>query len=207
MILTDDLDAWKQYPQHHNWFNKLWLSEQLNYVCGPGGVPVVVPNTYVVRPVYNLRGMGISAQLMHLEPSNYTSVLPGYFWCEQFHGAQYSVDYTWRDNRWQQLNAMQGVNHPEQLWKFTRWTKTNKPITPPTICNVLQDCRYINIEYIEDKAIEVHLRVSPDPEQYSELIPVWANTEIQVSEDYTWIPHLDDGNGLLPEARLGFYAR
>ncbi len=31
--MNDD-QAWEKYPKHHKWFNKLWLAEELGYVCG-----------------------------------------------------------------------------------------------------------------------------------------------------------------------------
>ena len=49
-----DDEAWLKYPQHHKWFNKLWLSEQLNYVCGPSSVSVPEEKEYFVKPIYNL---------------------------------------------------------------------------------------------------------------------------------------------------------
>jgi len=50
----DDSEAYKKYPHHHKWFNKLWLSEKLGYKCGPGGVNVSRNDEYIVRPIMNL---------------------------------------------------------------------------------------------------------------------------------------------------------
>lgn len=207
MIIDDDVSAWRKFPHHHNWFNKLWLSEQLGYRCGPGGIPVPLPNTYVVRPIYNLRGMGLNASIQKLDPSDLTSVPPGYFWCEQFKGNQYSIDYKWKNNVWEQISAMQGINDLAQLYKFSKWVKTDKKINLPLLLNYLSDCEYINVEFIEDKIIEVHLRVSPDPTSYQELLPVWQGDEIDVPSGYTWIESKDDADNLLPQSRLGFYAK
>ena len=39
----DDISAYKKYPHHHKWFNKLWLSEKLGLsfigVKSPGSYP------------------------------------------------------------------------------------------------------------------------------------------------------------------------
>ncbi len=207
MIIDNDVDAWNKYPQHRKYFNKLWLSERLGYCCGPGGVPVPMLNNYIVRPIYNLRGMGLNASIQRLDPSDLTSVPPGYFWCEQFTGNQYSVDYKWKNNKWEQISAMQGINDLTQLYKFSKWIKTDKKIKLPLILNYLSDCEYINVECIEDKIIEVHLRVSPDPTSYQELIPVWQGDEIKIPDGYTWIESHDDADHLLPQTRLGFYAK
>jgi hypothetical protein len=205
-MIVDDVSAWQQYPQHHTWFNKLWLSEQLGYVCGPGGVPVPRTGWYVVRPIYNLRGMGLGAQLQQLEPTDLHSVPAGYFWCEQFVGTQYSADYVWRDGCWQQLQCMRAVNDRNKLYKFTSWHRVEKTLVLPELLNCLQDCAHINVEFIKNNIIEVHLRSTPDP-QYNELIPVWQNNEIEAPQGYVWIDSLDNADGLLPETRLGFYAK
>jgi hypothetical protein len=207
MIIDNDVDAWNKYPQHRKYFNKLWLSEKLGYCCGPGGIPVPSAGYYIVRPIYNLRGMGLNASIQQLSPSDLSSVPPGYFWCEQFKGNQYSIDYTWQNNKWEQISAMQGINNQNQLYKFSKWIKTNKEIDLPLLLNCLSDCEYINVEFIEDKIIEIHLRVSPDPTSYQELIPVWQGDTVNIPPGYIWIESKDDADHLLPQSRLGFYAK
>lgn len=207
MILNNDVSAWNKFPQHRIWFNKLWLSEKLGYLCGPGGVPVPIANNYVVRPIYNLRGMGLFATIEYLDPLNLTSVSPGYFWCEKFTGAQYSADYKWENNRWSQLSAMQGINQQELLYKFSKWIKTDKVLSVPRFFNDLKDCEYINIEFIEDQIIEVHLRASPDPKNYQELIPIWKGDNNTIPAGYTWVESADNADNLLPQSRLGFYVK
>ena len=57
----NDWRAWAKYPQHRNWFNKLWVADRLNYLCGPSGFPLPKTMMTIVRPVYNLNGMGAGA--------------------------------------------------------------------------------------------------------------------------------------------------
>jgi hypothetical protein len=108
---------------------------------------------------------------------------------------------------WEQISAMQGINDLTQLYKFSKWINTDKKIHLPILLNYLSDCEYINVEFIENKIIEVHLRVSPDPTSYQELIPVWQGDEINIPSGYTWIESNDDADNLLPQTRLGFYAK
>lgn len=206
MKLTDDISAWHAYPQHRQWFNKLWLSEQLGYSCGPGGVVVPQDGTYIVRPVYNLRGMGLGAELKYLTTQDLHSVHAGYFWCEQFTGSQYSIDYVWASG-WQQLAAFEGLNQQDCLYRFSSWTRSTHRVELPAALNVLQDCQCINVEFIGNEIIEVHLRISPDPQRYQHLIPVWSDTVTEMPDNYTWISSPDNADGLLPSTRLGFYAR
>ncbi len=58
----DDDDAYKKYQKHHKWFNKLYLAESLGYNCGPCGLAPDVSGWYMVRPIYNLYGMGAFAE-------------------------------------------------------------------------------------------------------------------------------------------------
>jgi len=207
-MITDDVSAWHAYPQHHQWFNKLWLSEHLGYVCGPGGVAVPKDGMYIVRPIYNLRGMGLGAQLKYLTTEDLRSVLAGYFWCEQFSGVQHSIDYVW-DSGWQQVAAFEGLNQPDCLYRFTSWTRCDEHYSTklPHQFNRLRDCTHINVEFIDNKIIEVHLRNTPDPQEYKHLIPVWGDETLAMPDGYTWISSPDNADGLLPNTRLGFYAR
>lgn len=204
-MITDDVSAWHKYPHHRNWFNKLWLSEQLGYCCGPGGVPVPEKNLYIVRPIYNLRGMGAGAKIKEITTEDLISVPPGYFWCEIFQGNHYSIDLEW-DNKWHLVSVFQGVNSPDKLYKFEKWIKKDLIWQAPSFLDTLQDCVYINVEVIGDKIIEVHLRTSPDP-NYTEIIPVWENEKISVSHEYTWIESFDDADGFIEQKRLGFFVK
>mgnify|MGYP001284431473 CR=1 FL=1 len=89
--MFDCNDAWLKYPQHHIWFNKLWLAEQLGYDCGPASVPVSKSGKYIVRPIYNLRGMGLGTYVTELHPNTVDDIQPGYFWCEYFEGTHKTV--------------------------------------------------------------------------------------------------------------------
>ena len=88
-----DEDAWLKYPHHHNWFNKLYVAEQMGYYCGPCGFAPSRSDYYIVRPIYNLGGMGVGTSIQYIEADDYTMVPPGYFWCEILLGKQYSATY------------------------------------------------------------------------------------------------------------------
>ena len=89
--VNNDVDAWSIYPRFTSWYNKLWLSERLRYKCGPAGVRVPAKGTYIVRPIYNLLGMGLGAKYMFLSPDyKENQIPPGHFWCEKFEGFHYS---------------------------------------------------------------------------------------------------------------------
>jgi hypothetical protein len=74
----------------------------------------------------------------------------------------------------------------------------------------LADIEKINVEYIDNKIIEVHLRTSPDPD-YNELIPVWKGDEEVVDKytklGYDYIISYDDAEGFLDLPRVGFLVK
>lgn len=224
--MKDD-DAYLKYPQHRKWFNKLWLSEKFGYKCGPAGVAVPEDGVYVVRPIYNLSGMGFGASLKKIEAGDYTKVPAGYFWCEYFEGKHYSATYEWeydRDNimgKWKQpwkgKSCWEGINFPLNLSKFTEWKRSDYIPHVPDALVELSDVKRINVEFIDDKVIEVHLRESPDP-QYEHIIPIWKSDadlyEGQISKvahyqmhGYKYIHDFDDADGQLKDPRLGFLVK
>ena len=98
--MTEDFEAWEKYPQHHKWFDKLYLAELMGYKCGPTGTAPDVTDHYVVRPIYNLSGMGVGAKIVKIDAGDFTKVPPGYFWCEFMPGIQYSATYQWLEGSW-----------------------------------------------------------------------------------------------------------
>jgi hypothetical protein len=208
--LIHDFEAWEKYPHHHKWFNKLYLAELMGYKCGPTGLAPDVTDHYIVRPIYNLSGMGVGSKVIKIEAGDATKVPPGYFWCEFIAGIQYSATYEFVDGRWKSISCWQGTNDINNLSRFVSWIRSTYKPKVSSQFNELHDVGRINIEFIGDKPIEVHLRESPDP-NYDELIPVWAdnsvNKEAYLSRGYRYIESYDDANGFLEIPRIGFLVK
>ena len=212
MIEQDD-QAYLKYKRYRKWFNKLYVSEILGYDCGPSGIAPTKSGKYVVRPIYNLSGMGVGAEVKEIEAGDISKTPPGYFWCEFFEGNQYSVDYEFIHGlvgEWRPLSCYRGVKNETNLSKFTSWHKDDYYPDVPRQFNELSEVRIINIEFIEDKPIEVHLRKSPDP-KCEDFVPIWS--EDQETLDfftelgYTYIESYEDADGFLETPRLGFMIR
>lgn len=201
-----DEDAWLKYPKHHKWFNKLYVADHFGYDCGPAGVSVKRPGNYVVRPVYNLAGMGLNAAVLYLTPNDTHLIQPGYFWVEYFKGTHYSIDYVRKDGVFQQVVNYIGLNRPENLSAFTSWTQTDYQYPLPNSLKDLDvDC--INLEAIDDKIVEVHLRGGfMHLKQYRELIPVFDH-QPKIKYGYQFIEEYDDAKGHLPLKRLGYLVK
>lgn len=212
----DDYQVWQDIPAFRRLYNKLDLSLRLGYTCGPAGCPVPVTGEYVVRPVINLSGMGATAYITTLEKDKDHDVPPGYFWCERFTGDHISINYSWRKGQLYPVNACQGWNNPNELYRFSRWKLLEKipEFDLPDWIHETMDAHHINIEFIDGKIIEIHGRHGMDfPKNAVEIVPVWKDTEqdqhMMYNELMDWIfkPNYEDADNTLSNPRLGFYYR
>lgn len=201
-MLDRDSAAWDAHPHHRDWFDKLRFALRMGYTCGPCGVAPEHSGWYVVRPIYNLEGMGAGARVQHIGAGDDRRVEPGYFWCEQFTGRQLSVTYRW-DGVWVPVSSWEGDLAPGSLTRFARWTRSNTLLLAPAVCDELADVGWLNVEFVGGRPIEVHLRVSPDPDWGDEIVPVWADEE----EPEGMVRAYDDAGGFIPVPRVGFVIR
>ena len=211
-------EEWSRILPQHLWiYNKLILSQELGYTCGPAGLEVPSPGFYVIRPIMNLMGMGRYSRIEHIEEST-EHLHPGEFWCEVFEGDHISVDYEYHEDRTgcypeyacdhsvdyhvkRQRLAVKGTKHSTDLYKFTKWEKVDIEIPYPKILTTKGLYRYgwINCEFIGDKLIEVQFRRNPDFRYGNNVaIPVWEGEEINPPEGFEYIEERD-------HTRLGFY--
>ena len=171
----DDDDAWNLCNENDLWiFDKLILSRKLKYKCGPIGSWVPKPNWYIVRPCVNTEGLGRGATIEWIDKKT-EHLSTGYFWCELFKGRHISVDYT---DQLQELTVEGFRLLGDPIYKFCRWKRVKDIIPFPDIFKDLP-YKYINIEYIDNNIIEIHLRHNPEfLDTDTELIPVWSKDQI-----------------------------
>ena len=170
----------------------------MGYVCGPTGIDVPKPGYYIVRPCVNALGLGLGAKKVWLEKN--TMHLPyGYFWCEWFEGRHFSVDYKWGN----QMFCVEGFKSDDTFTRWDKWTKVDHVIMlPEEIANHLINEPALNVEYIGDKVIEVHLRSNEDfANNISEFIPVWEGQDKIPPQGYTY-KHYPDVHG-----RIGAFVK
>lgn len=207
----DDSEVWETYPKYRKWFNKLYLAQILRYESGPCGTAPKQDGWYIVRPIYNLSGMSIGAEKKYIKAGDLTQVPPGYFWCEWFEGNHYSVTYEFLHDKVGTWIPLSGWHGHKEGFRFTKWERCDIFPKVPRQLNKLSEIKRINVEFIGDKVIEVHLRDTPDPD-YDELIPIWETDSHLVVDKFTqmgysYIDSYDNADGFLSPARIGFMVR
>ena len=225
-MIREDFQAWEAYPQHRWLFNKLELSSRLGYNCGPACVPVKKTGYYIVRPTYNLYGMGIGAHKkffnvdLHGEAMiHHKYIPPGYFWCEWLDGTHYSIDFIKNGSRWEPFCCMKGTHFStDNLTKFKEWEVTDPTFSFDILPEWVHDIeteKYLNIETKDDKIIEIHLRSGNDVAwSYNvgtKIIPVWKGEDYKEYEHLPFLPNFHpesfkyEADGNLSDVRVGYY--
>jgi len=211
--MQDD-EAYHKYPRLRKWFNKLYVAETFKYDCGPSGTAPTKDGVYITRPIYNLSGMGVGAQVKEIKAGDTAATPPGHFWCEYLTGKHYTADYEFvHDTKpyWRPLSCWEGVNMPINVAKFVEWKRSSYIPEVPQVLNELSEVGKINIEFKGSDVIEVHLRTSPDPD-YDIIIPVWASDfgakkQHMEIHGYDFIESYDDADSHLDDPRIGFLVK
>lgn len=206
-MVDEDMEAWIKYPDYRNWANKLFVANYFEYKCGPSFIPVPEDGWYITRPTYNLHGMGAGAKISFYKKNETPKIPAGYFWCEVFDGPHYSIDYERKDKYLVQTECFRGYNDRNNLSQFSKWIREDKQFVLPA-CLYSLKVEKLNIEIINDKIIEVHLRGGFDNmKDYNELFPVFENIPYHTPENCLWFPFEADGNGEIPNKLLGYYVK
>ena len=197
MYHLDSSDEWNYIHPEDLWvYNKLFLNQRLRHLCGPTGVPVPYSGYYIVRPSFNLLGMGRFSRKEWIY--KYTDQFhPAEFWCEMFYGDHYSVDY---QNKESKLVVLGERDEDDPFYRWKKWTKVDGEVPFPSILNSLKgDYEWINCEFIGNHLIEVHFRRNPDFRYGNSVaIPVWNDQKIENIENLRFIEDKD-------YLRRGFY--
>jgi hypothetical protein len=172
MYCLDVDDEWNHIHPLDLWvYNKLFLSRVLGYTCGPAGSTVPKSDFYIVRPSFNLLGMGRFARKEWIE-NNTEHLHPSEFWCEIFEGDHLSVDFYYQRA---ELVVLGTREDSDPYYKWKKWEKIDKIVDFPEILNDLRGkYEWINCEFIDGRLIEVHFRQNPDFRYGNSVaIPVW----------------------------------
>lgn len=190
-------DEWNNIHSDDLWiYNKLFLGRVLGYTCGPVGTTVPKPDFYIVRPSFNLLGMGRSSRIEWIKKE--TDVHhPAEFWCEIFEGEHISVDFYKKEAK---LVVLGERENQIPLYRWKKWTKIERDFDfPPVLEKLKGNYDWINCEFIGGKLTEVHFRRNPDFRYGNTVaIPLWQDEEPKNLEGFQFIEDVD-------YRRKGFY--
>lgn len=129
--------------------------------------------------------MSRGAEKMWLTPNCTDKIPDGFFWCEWLEGRQLTVDYL----RGVQTITAEGFRNSDRLDRFCKWEKVQDVIPfPACLGTIYTRYKWINVEMIGDKVIEVHLRYNDDFNSHtsSTVIPVWKDNPIPQPTGSSW---------------------
>lgn len=220
----NDFEAYKYYSKYNFLYNKKFICEfqNLNY-----GNLDTYPKKYPIisKPIINLKGMGYNAIKINNIQEFINNNIYGNFWCEFVKGKHYSYDFMLNDTKIIFYCCFEGIKNNKNLGKFNYW-KFIKDIKYPEIIDELINkylkkyFGFLNIEVINNKIIEVHLRkgdIDFLPKKFYDfnnnnfdlnevddilLFPVWQkNNNIDFNKIYEyldkkWIPIIDKNKNI-----------
>ena len=187
MQFVSDCDVYDSCPPQWLWiYDKLVVARRQGIMAAPAGISVPRPGEYIIRPITNIRMMGRGASRQWLDPNDDYLVPDGFFWSEILQGPHLSVDYHWG----QQKLTVQGFReNTARLDRFSRWCRVDADRPLPAM---LHDLKYyqewINVEYIGDHVIEIHLRYNDDFANHDadEIWPIWPESSQEQPPGTSW---------------------
>lgn len=199
-MFIDDKDVWSQCPIDYLWiYDKLILARKLGYLAAPAGIAVPREGWYIVRPITNIRMMSRGAFKQWLTPADTDLIPDGYFWTECFEGRHTSVDFHYG----QQHLAVEGFRDSERLDRFCRWARIEERYPfPKVLADLWRLTPWVNVEYVDHKIIEVHLRWNDDFSNHTSdvIYPVWKDNPLPQPINTSW--YASPGGD-----RLGFWIK
>ena len=201
MLSISDRDVYDSCPTEWLWiYDKLIIARKQSVLAAPAGIPVPESAEYIVRPITNIRMMARGAQRMWIQAGDDEPVPDGFFWSEVLTGPHLSVDYHWGE---QALTVQGHRADPYRLDRFASWNRVDIEMPLPEILHGLEDhAEWINVEYIGDRVVEVHLRLNDDFANHDsdEIVPVWPGQDPAPPEGWSWY-------GSVAGERLGFWTK
>lgn len=169
IIPVDDVTTYNMYPQYKWVYNKMSLCNAQCIPNGPEGTKW--PDTPIIsKPIINLWGMSEGVYTPKTSWEQFTNegeeYRAGNFWMPFYKGRHFSTDFVLVNGEIKWSATLEGVGYKE-LGTFSHWRIVELPkifsdyITSWVQEYISQFTGIINIESIDEKIIECHLRLSP----------------------------------------------
>ena len=163
-IIMNDIEAWTKYRDYHHIYNKIWIAESQNILCGPMGLyPEIYP--IIFKPIINLFGMSRSFKIIKDKEEYNNNLQDGLFWMDYLSGNHYCIDIILLNGEIKFYSCLQSFPYTEGTFNYHESIPEYK--LPEHI--IIWIKKYfknytgcVNIELIDNKIIEAHLRLNGD---------------------------------------------
>jgi hypothetical protein len=165
IIPLNDIDSYLRYPNENIVYDKYYLSKIQNIQSAP--IPIY-PSKYpvIIKPIYNLYGMSKGFKIIKNKKEFKENIqLLGFFWQKYFNGNQINVDMVVKNGEildYFALDSKPSINGSFEYHRYTKNYKLTENIKK-IIKLLLQNYKGVcNVEIINNKIIEMHLRLNGD---------------------------------------------
>jgi hypothetical protein len=172
-FILNDYNAIKQNKKYSFVYDKFQIALQQKLQCGlyAGQIPneTQLKNGIVIRPIYNIMGMGYDTSIVYTIDEFYTKMKQGYFWVEYISGMHTSIDLVIENGKIKFYCILECVK--SSITDFLYFHPI--PIyLPKSIYKYINTYLYdytgfLNIEMIDKYIIEMHLRIGNDYYHYT----------------------------------------
>ena len=161
---SNDLDSWLFNNKYREVYNKLWLSYTQDIDCAPMGI---YPNKYpvIIKPIINLYGMSRGFRIIKNEEEYDREIKDGYFWQPYFKGKHYCIDIIYGNKKIYYFTCLESFSKNEGIFDYHIYRKDyviSEKIKKWLYKNLKDYRGCLNIEVINGKIIECHLRLNGD---------------------------------------------
>ena len=207
-MITTDAEAWQAYPELRMFFNKLEIALAQGIEAIPaGGLGGDPDETYIVRPTYNLDGMGLNARKVRFDdPAGPPKINPGEFLQPYIEGNVISTDYHKLGGGWVKTLEATGfrghfVNcanlrpggEPQRFfcWYFENMNMAtgiadgHEPIFQAfgPLLDKVPDHTNMCVESIDGVVIDVHFRPNPDHKHREVQCRIPINSDLRKANE------------------------
>ncbi len=194
-VPINDMDAWQKYPKHRWIYNKAMICQYQGISYAP--MPIE-PKKYpvIIKPIINLYGMGLNIIKVNNKDEFYDNWYNNNFWMEFLEGEHLSWDVIILNGKIVFHTCFIGHKDDTIVGKFDYWESTDKVRIIPDIITKLVDehfkdyCGCLNVETINNKMIECHLRIG-DIDCFPTLNILKGIVATYEGKEYDWNVKLD----------------
>ena len=188
VVPTDDEHAYELYPEHRWIYNKLLICDTQGLAGAPHGVP---PPGFPVfsKPIYNMHGMGVGGRLIHGDDELAANMHAGHMWMAAMEGEHVSSDVVVIGGEPQWWRHTIGTPLGEGVFDYWTVLAEERPELE-AYCgawlrrNLRGYSGAVNMETIDGKIIEVHLRFADQwPDLYGEG---WLDAIVELYRRRRW---------------------